>query len=195
LLAADVAHIAGLIAGGAHPSPAGHADVISTTTHKTLRGPRGALLMSSAAHAQALDRAVFPGLQGGPHEHTIAAIAVALHEAAQPDFAAYARAIVANAAALADALLERGFDLVSGGTDNHLLLIDLTNRGVGGRPAAVALERAGIVLNYNAVPFDPRKPLDPSGIRLGTPAVTTRGLGPDHMVQLARWIVEAIGAD
>ena len=195
VLAADVAHIAGLIAGGAHPSPVGHADVVSTTTHKTLRGPRGAMLMSSAAHAQALDRAVFPGLQGGPHENTIAAIAVALHEAAQPDFADYAHAIVANAAALADALLERGFDLVSGGTDNHLLLIDLTNRDVGGRPAAVALEQAGIVLNYNAVPFDPRKPLDPSGIRLGTPAITTRGLGPDHMVALARWIDEAIGAD
>jgi glycine hydroxymethyltransferase len=195
VLAADVAHIAGLIAGGAHPSPVGHADVVTTTTHKTLRGPRGAMLMSAAEHAQALDRAVFPGLQGGPHENTIAAIAVALHEAAQPDFADYAHAVVANAAALADALLERGFDLVSGGTDNHLLLIDLTNRDVGGRPAAEALERAGIVLNYNAVPFDPRKPLDPSGIRLGTPAVTTRGLGPDHMAELARWIDEAIGAD
>ena len=195
VLAADVAHIAGLIAGGAHPSPVGHADVVSTTTHKTLRGPRGAMLMSAAAHAQALDRAVFPGLQGGPHENTIAAIAVALHEAAQPDFADYAHAIVANAAALADALLERGFDLVSGGTDNHLLLIDLTNRSVGGRPAAVALEQAGIVLNYNAVPFDPRKPLDPSGIRLGTPAITTRGLGRTTWSTLARWIDEAIGAD
>ena len=194
VLAADVAHIAGLIAGGAHPSPVGHADVVSTTTHKTLRGPRGAMLMSAAEHAPALDRAVFPGLQGGPHENTIAAIAVALHEAAQPGFSDYAHAIVANAAALADALLERGFDLVSGGTDNHLLLVDLTNRGIGGRPAAEALERAGLVLNYNAVPFDPRKPLDPSGIRLGTPAVTTRGLGTDHMRTLARWIDEAIGA-
>ena len=150
--------------------------------------------MSPAGHAQAIDRAVFPGLQGGPHDHTIAAIAVALHEAAQPSFATYARAVVDNAKALAEALLERGFDLVSGGTDNHLLLVDLTGRGIGGRPAAEALERAGIVLNYNAVPFDPRKPLDPSGIRLGTPAVTTRGLGPAHMRELARWIDEGIAA-
>jgi glycine hydroxymethyltransferase len=193
-LAADVAHVAGLIAGGAHPSPVGHADVIATTTHKTLRGPRGAMLMSPAAHAQAIDRAVFPGLQGGPHDHTTAAIAVALHEAAQPSFATYARAVIANARALADALLERGFDLVSGGTDNHLLLVDLTGKAIGGRPAAEALERAGIVLNYNTVPFDPRKPLDPSGIRLGTPAVTTRGLGPDQMRELAGWIDEGIDA-
>ena len=198
LLAADVAHIAGLIAGGAHPSPVGHADVIATTTHKTLRGPRGAMLMTGAEHAQAIDRAVFPGLQGGPHDHTTAAIAVALHEAAQPEFATYASAIVANAVALAEALLERGFDLVSGGTDNHLLLVDLTSKDIGGRPAAEALERAGIVCNYNAVPFDTRKPMDPSGIRLGTPAVTTRGLGPEHMQDLARWIdegVEAAGRD
>jgi glycine hydroxymethyltransferase len=194
VLAADVAHIAGLIAGGAHPSPVGHADVIATTTHKTLRGPRGAMLMTSAEHAQAIDRAVFPGLQGGPHDHTTAAIAVALHEAAQPSFATYASAIVANAVALGEALLERGFDLVSGGTDNHLLLVDLTNKDVGGRPAAEALERAGIVCNYNAVPFDTRKPMDPSGIRLGTPAVTTRGLGTEHMRDLARWIDEGIEA-
>jgi glycine hydroxymethyltransferase len=194
LLAADVAHIAGLIAGGAHPSPVGHADVIATTTHKTLRGPRGAMLMTAAEHATAIDRAVFPGLQGGPHDHTTAAIAVALHEAAQPAFATYASAIVANAVALGEALLERGFDLVSGGTDNHLLLVDLTGKDVGGRPAAEALERAGIVCNYNAVPFDTRKPMDPSGIRLGTPAVTTRGLGTEHMQDLARWIDEGIEA-
>ena len=194
VLAADVAHIAGLIAGGAHPSPAGHVDVIATTTHKTLRGPRGAMLMTSAEHAQAIDRAVFPGLQGGPHDHTTAAIAVALHEAAQPAFAEYARAVVANARALADALLERGFDLVSGGTDTHLLLVDLTGKGVGGRPAAEGLERAGIVCNYNAIPFDTRKPMDPSGIRLGTPAVTTRGLDAGHMPDLARWIDEAVEA-
>jgi glycine hydroxymethyltransferase len=194
LLAADVAHIAGLIAGGAHPSPVGHADVIATTTHKTLRGPRGAMLMTGAEHAQAIDRAVFPGLQGGPHDHTTAAIAVALHEAAQPEFATYASAIVANAVALAEALLERGFDLVSGGTDNHLLLVDLTSKDIGGRPAAEALERAGIVCNYNAVPFDTRKPMDPSGIRLGTPAVTTRGLGTEHMQDLARWIDEGVEA-
>jgi glycine hydroxymethyltransferase len=194
VLAADVAHIAGLIAGDAHPSPAGHVDVIATTTHKTLRGPRGAMLMTGPDHAQAIDRAVFPGLQGGPHDHTTAAIAVALHEAAQPAFADYARAVVANARALADALLERGFDLVSGGTDNHLLLVDLTAKDVGGRPAAEALERAGIVCNYNAIPFDTRKPMDPSGIRLGTPAITTRGLDTAHMRDLARWIDEAVEA-
>ena len=194
VLAADVAHIAGLIAGGAHPSPVGHAAVVSTTTHKTLRGPRGALLLCDADRAAAVDRAVFPGLQGGPHDHTTAAIAVALHEAAQPEFAAYARAVVANAAALAAALAERGFELVSGGTDNHLLLVDLTGRGVGGRPAAEALERAGLVCNYNAVPFDPRPPLDPSGIRLGTPALTTRGLRPEHMPALAGWIDAGVEA-
>jgi glycine hydroxymethyltransferase len=194
VLAADVAHVAGLIAGGAHPSPVGHADVISTTTHKTLRGPRGAMLMCPAVHARAIDRAVFPGLQGGPHDHTTAAIAVALHEASQPGFPAYARAVVANAAALAGALGERGFELVTGGTDNHLLLIDLTNKGIGGRPAAEALEQAGIVCNYNTVPFDPRPPLDPSGIRLGTPAITTRGLRPEHMVEVARWIDDGVEA-
>ena len=194
VLAADIAHIAGLVAGGVHASPVGHADVVTTTTHKTLRGPRGAMLLSGAEHATALDRAVFPGLQGGPHDHTTAAIAVALHEAAQPGFAEYARAIVANAVALGSALSERGFDLVSGGTDNHLLLVDLTSKGVGGRPADEGLERAGLVANYNAVPFDPRPPMDPSGVRLGTPAVTTRGLGVEHMGEIARWIDEAVDA-
>ena len=194
VLAADIAHIAGLVAGGVHASPVGHADVVTTTTHKTLRGPRGAMLLSGAEHATALDRAVFPGLQGGPHDHTTAAIAVALHEAAQPGFAEYARAIVANAVALGSALSEHGFDLVSGGTDNHLLLVDLTSKGVGGRPAAEGLERAGLVANYNAVPFDPRPPMDPSGVRLGTPAVTTRGLGVEHMGEIARWIDEAVDA-
>ncbi|MGE5134104.1 MAG: serine hydroxymethyltransferase [Gemmatimonadota bacterium] len=194
ILVADIAHIAGLVAGGAHPSPVGYAPVISTTTHKTLRGPRGAMLMSTAEHASALDRAVFPGLQGGPHNHTTAAIAVALHEAAQPDFPVYARQIVANAKALAAALLERGFDLVSGGTDNHLILMDLTSRGIAGKPAAKALDRAGIELNYNTVPFDPRKPFDPSGLRLGTPAVTTRGLTEEHMPQVAAWMDEAVTA-
>jgi glycine hydroxymethyltransferase len=194
ILVADIAHIAGLIAGGAHPSPVGHAPVITTTTHKTLRGPRGAMIMSTGEHATAIDRAVFPGLQGGPHNHTTAAIAVALREAAQPEFAAYARQVVANARALAAALLERGFDLVSGGTDNHLILADLTSRGIGGKPAAKALDRAGIELNYNTVPFDPRKPFDPSGIRLGTPAITTRGLTEQHMPQIAAWMDEAITA-
>jgi len=194
ILVADIAHIAGLIAGGAHPSPVGHADVITTTTHKTLRGPRGAMIMSTEAHAKAIDKAVFPGLQGGPHNHTTAAIAVALHEAAQPEFTRYAAQVVANAKALAAALTERGFDLVSGGTDNHLILIDLTNKEIGGKPAAQGLDRAGIECNYNTVPFDPRKPFDPSGIRLGTPALTTRGLTEAHMPQVAAWIDAAIDA-
>ncbi|GLW95552.1 serine hydroxymethyltransferase [Actinokineospora globicatena] len=194
VLVADIAHIAGLVAGGAHPSPVGHAEIISTTTHKTLRGPRGAMLMSDAKHAKALDKAVFPGLQGGPHNHTTAAIAVALGEAAKPEFRTYAADIVANAKALAEALVERGFDLVSGGTDNHLILIDLTSKGVAGKPAAKVLDRAGIELNYNSVPFDPRKPFDPSGVRLGTSAITTRGLRVEHMPQLAQWIDRAIAA-
>jgi glycine hydroxymethyltransferase len=194
ILVADIAHIAGLIAGSAHASPVGHADVLSTTTHKTLRGPRGAMLMSTAEHASALDRAVFPGLQGGPHNHATAAIAVALREALQPDFAAYAQQTVANASALADALLGRGFDLVSGGTDNHLLLVDLTSKGVTGKVAAQALDRARITLNYNTVPFDPRKPFDPSGIRLGTPAVTTRGMTEAEMELIARWLDDGVDA-
>jgi glycine hydroxymethyltransferase len=194
VLVADIAHIAGLVAGGAHPSPIGHAQVVTTTTHKTLRGPRGAMILSDAEHAKAVDKAVFPGLQGGPHDHTTAAIAVALGEAQQPSFSEYAHAIVANAKALADALLAKGYDLVSGGTDNHLLLIDLTNKDVPGKPAAKALDRAGIELNYNTVPADPRKPFDPSGIRIGTPAITTRGLTPEHQVQVADWIDRTITA-
>jgi glycine hydroxymethyltransferase len=194
LLVADIAHIAGLIAGGAHPSPAGHAQVITTTTHKTLRGPRGAMVMSDAEHASALDKAVFPGLQGGPHNHTTAAIAVALKEAADPGFSGYAHQVVANAKALADALVERGYNLVSGGTDNHLILIDLTPQEIAGKPAAKALDRAGIEVNYNTVPFDPRKPFDPSGLRIGTPAITTRGLTQEHMPQVAAWMDEAITA-
>jgi glycine hydroxymethyltransferase len=194
LLVADIAHIAGLIAGGAHPSPVGHVPVITTTTHKTLRGPRGAMILTDAAHATAIDKAVFPGLQGGPHNHTTAGVAVALHEAAQPSFRTYAAQIVANAKALASALLERGYDLVSGGTDNHLILIDLTAKGVAGKPAAKALDRAGIELNFNTVPFDQRKPLDPSGLRIGTPAITTRGLREEHMPAIAAWMDEAISA-
>ena len=194
VLVADIAHIAGLIAGGAHPSPVGYADVITTTTHKTLRGPRGAMIMSIGEHAKAIDKAVFPGLQGGPHNHTTAGIAVALHEAAQPAFREYAHQIVANARALADALTERGFDLVSGGTDNHLILVDLANKGIAGKPAAQALDRAGIELNYNTVPYDPRKPFDPSGIRLGTPALTTRGLTVEQMPRVAAWMDDAITA-
>jgi len=194
VLVADIAHIAGLIAGGAHPSPVGHAHVITTTTHKTLRGPRGAMIMSDAAHASAINKAVFPGLQGGPHNHTTAGIAVALKEAAQPSFRAYAAQVVSNAAALAAALQARGYDLVSGGTDNHLLLVDLTSKGIGGKPAAKALDRAGIELNFNTVPYDQRRPFDPSGIRLGTPAITTRGLTEQHMPVLAGWIDDAITA-
>src|ERR1700678_2016972 len=194
LLVADIAHIAGLIAGGAHPSPVGSAQVITTTTHKTLRGPRGAMIMSDAEHASAVDRAVFPGLQGGPHNHTTAAIAVALREAARPDFRDYAHQVVKNAQALAGALLDRGYDLVSGGTDNHLILIDLTAKDIGGKPAAKALDRAGIETNYNTVPFDHRKPFDPSGLRIGTPAITTRGLREEHMTSIAAWMDEAITA-
>jgi glycine hydroxymethyltransferase len=194
ILVADIAHIAGLVAGGAHPSPVGYAPVITTTTHKTLRGPRGAMIMSTEEYAKALDRAVFPGLQGGPHNHTTAAIAVALREAAQPGFRRYAHQVVANAQALAGALTERGYSLVSGGTDNHLILVDLTPQQIAGKPAARALDRAGIEVNYNTVPFDPRKPFDPSGIRIGTPAITTRGLTEQHMGQLAAWIDGAVTA-
>ena len=194
LLVADIAHIAGLIAGGAHPSPVGHVPVITTTTHKTLRGPRGAMILTDAEHATAIDKAVFPGLQGGPHNHTTAGIAVALREAAQPSFRGYAAQVVANAKALATALTALGYDLVSGGTDNHLLLVDLTSKGIAGKPAAKALDKAGIELNFNSVPFDQRKPFDPSGIRLGTPAITTRGLRAEQMAPLAAWMDEAITA-
>ncbi|MFE6914524.1 serine hydroxymethyltransferase [Streptomyces rubiginosohelvolus] len=194
VLVADIAHIAGLIAGGAHPSPAGHADVVSTTTHKTLRGPRGAMLLSTAEHARAIDRAVFPGLQGGPHNQTTAAIAVALGEAATAGFCSYAHQVVANARALGEELAARGFDLVSGGTDNHLLLIDLTNKDVPGKTAAKALDRAGIVVNYNTVPYDPRKPFDPSGIRIGTPALTSRSVPASAMGTVATWITTAVDA-
>jgi glycine hydroxymethyltransferase len=194
ILVADIAHVAGLVVGGAHPSPVGHAQVISTTTHKTLRGPRGAMLLYDGEHAQALDRAVFPGLQGGPHDHIIAGIAVALHEAALPGFRDHAAQIVTNAKRLAQVLAERGFDLVSGGTDNHLLLIDLTGKGVEGKPAAQGLDRAGLVTNYNTVPYDPRKPFNPSGIRLGTPSVTSRGMGPAEMGLIGRWIDEGLQA-
>jgi glycine hydroxymethyltransferase len=192
ILVADIAHVAGLIAAGVHPSPVGTAEVISTTTHKTLRGPRGAMLLSEAEHGPALDRAVFPGLQGGPHNHTTAAIAVALAEASEPEFATYAQQTVANAKVLAQCLLERDFELVSGGTDNHLILIDLTNKGVTGKPVAKALDRARITTNYNTVPFDPRKPFDPSGIRIGTPAVTTRGMQEAEMERIAGWIDEVV---
>jgi len=192
ILAADIAHIAGLIAGGAHPSPVGLADVITSTTHKTFRGPRGGMIMCKKEHAKAIDKAVFPGLQGGPHNHTTAAIAVAAHEAAQPAFKTYAHKIVENAKALAAGLSELGYSLVTGGTDNHLILIDLTNKNIPGKIAAKALDRAGLVANYNTVPFDPRKPFDPSGLRLGTPSVTTRGMGVTEMKRIAGWMDQVI---
>jgi glycine hydroxymethyltransferase len=194
LLVADIAHIAGLVAGGAHPSPIAIADVVSTTTHKTLRGPRGGMLMCKAQHAKAIDRSVFPGLQGGPHNHTTAGIAVALREAKTDAFKTYAHQIVANAKALAAALVERGFSLVTGGTDNHLILADLTSKNVPGKIAAKALDAAGIELNYNTVPFDPRKPFDPSGIRLGTPSVTSRGMREPEMKQIAAWMDQVVAA-
>ncbi len=188
LFFADIAHIAGLIAGGAHPSPVCLADVVTTTTHKTLRGPRGGMIMASEEHAKAIDRAVFPGLQGGPHNHTTAAIAVALGEAQQASFKTYAAQIVTNAKAMATQLIEHGFELVSGGTDNHLILIDLTNKKLPGKVLAKALDKAGIVTNYNSVPYDTRKPFDPSGLRIGTPAVTTQGMGVAEMKQIADWM-------
>ena len=188
ILAADIAHIAGLVATGVHPSPIGIADVVTSTTHKTFRGPRGGMILCKKAHASAIDRAVFPGLQGGPHNHTTAGIAVAALEASQPAFVEYAKAVVENAKYLAQALVERGFGVTTGGTDNHLMLVDLTSKNIGGKPVAQALDRAGIVANYNAVPFDPRKPFDPSGLRIGTPAVTSRGMGKPEMAKLAEWI-------
>ena len=191
---ADISHIAGLIVAGVHPDPAPHADVVTTTTHKTLRGPRGAMILCREEHAKAIDKAVFPALQGGPHNHTTAAIGVALREADTEEFREYARQVVRNAKALAGELLERGFSLISGGTDNHLILIDLTNKGVFGKKAARVLDRAGIVCNYNTIPNDPRKPFSPSGIRIGTPAVTSRGMGEPEMRQIAAWMDEVIAA-
>jgi glycine hydroxymethyltransferase len=188
IFAADIAHIAGLVAAGVHPSPIGIADVVTSTTHKTFRGPRGGMIMCKKQHAAAIDRAVFPGLQGGPHNHVTAGIAVAALEAQQPVFKEYAKLVVDNAKALAEGLMKRGFKVVTDGTDNHLLLIDLTTKNVTGKVAAQALDRAGIVLNYNSVPFDTRKPFDPSGLRIGTPAVSSRGMGTDVMGKLAEWI-------
>jgi glycine hydroxymethyltransferase len=194
ILAADIAHISGLVCAGVHPSPVGIADVVTSTTHKTFRGPRGGMIFCKKEHAAAIDKAVFPGLQGGPHNHTTAGIAVAAREAMQPSFVEYAKGVVSNAATLAAALGERGFGVVTGGTDNHLMLIDVTNKGVTGKQAAQALDKAGIVLNYNAVPFDPRKPFDPSGVRIGTAAVTSRGMGRDVMAKIAEWIDRVVAA-
>ena len=193
---ADIAHLAGLVVAGAHPDPSPYADVITTTTHKTLRGPRGAMILCREELASAIDRAVFPALQGGPHNHTTAAIGVALKEAATPEFAAYGEQIVHNARALAAELRERGFDLVSGGTDNHLAVIDMTRKKVFGRKTARALDRAGIVANYNTIPYDPRRPFNPSGVRIGTPSVTSRGMREAEMERVAAWIDAVVaGAD
>ncbi len=192
LLFADISHTAGLIAGKALESPVPFADVVMTTTHKTLRGPRGAMIMCKEKYAKAIDRAIFPGLQGGPHEHAIAGKAIAFDEALKPEFQAYAKAVIANAKMLASELTAKGFDLVSGGTETHLLLVDLTNKGVTGKIAQQALDEVGITLNKNTVPNDPRSPFDPSGIRLGTPAVTTRGMGVEEMKLVADWISRTV---
>ncbi len=181
----DIAHIAGLVVAGIHQSPVPHADIVSSTTHKTLRGPRGGILLCKAEHAKCVDRAVFPGLQGGPHMHTMTAVAVAMAEADTPEFVAYARQIIKNARALAEKLLEYGFNLTSGGTDNHLILIDLRNKNIPGKRLAKALDRARIVTNYNSIPNDPAPPANPSGLRIGTPAMTTRGMKEEQAEQIA----------
>ncbi len=203
---ADISHISGLVVAGVHPSPVGIADVVMTTTHKTLRGPRGAMIMCNGNESTPIkrvertkenlptliDRAVFPGMQGGPHNHQTAAIAVALREAGTNEFKAYGQQIVKNSQALAKELTARGFELITGGTDNHLLLIDVTNMNLSGKEAEDALSAIGITVNKNTVPFDPKGPFDPSGIRLGTPAITSRGMTEEHMVQIAGWMEQAI---
>jgi glycine hydroxymethyltransferase len=184
----DIAHVAGLVVAGIHKSPVPYADIVSTTTHKTLRGPRGGMLLCKAELAEKVDRAVFPGLQGGPHMHTLTAIAVAMAEADTPEFVDYAKQIVKNAKALAEKLMEYGFNLMTGGTDNHLILIDLRSKGIRGKKLAKALDRARIVSNYNTVPGDPAPPADPSGLRMGTPAITTRGMKEEECRQIAGFI-------
>ncbi len=189
---ADIAHIAGLVACGLHPSPVPHAQFVTTTTHKTLRGPRGGVVMCKEEYAKSLDRIVFPGGQGGPLMHIIAAKAVAFKEALMPEFKAYQRQIIANAQTLASELKMRGFRLVSGGTDNHLMLVDLRNKGLTGKEAEEALDRAGITVNKNTIPFDPQKPFIASGIRIGTPALTTRGMKEEEMKAIAEFINDAL---
>lgn len=184
----DIAHISGLVVAGIHPSPVPHADIVSTTTHKTLRGPRGGMLLCKQEHADKVDKAVFPGLQGGPHMHTLTAIAVALAEADTPEFVEYAKQVVKNAKRLAEKLLEYGFNLSSGGTDNHLILIDLRSKNILGKKLAKALDRASIVSNYNTIPNDPASPFNPSGLRIGTPSVTTRGMKEEQMDLIAEFI-------
>jgi len=189
----DMAHLAGLVAAGVHPSPVPHADIVSTTTHKTLRGPRGGLVLSRAAYAKELDRLTFPGLQGGPLVHTIAAKAVCLKEAMEPSFREYQKQVVANAKAMAGSVAKQGFRIVTGGTDNHLFLVELHSRGLTGSDAEKALDRAGITVNKNAIPFDPLPPMKAGGIRLGSPSVTTRGMHEAEMEQIGKWIAEVLG--
>jgi glycine hydroxymethyltransferase len=193
-LLVDMAHYAGLVAAGIHNSPVPVADFVTSTTHKTLRGPRGGIAMCRAEHAKDLDRSVFPGTQGGPLMHVIAGKAVAFAEALRPDFKAYAQQVVDNARVLAEAVAAGGVKLVSGGTDNHLMLVDVTPLGLGGKLAEEALDRCGITCNKNMIPYDERKPVDPSGIRLGTPALTTRGMGADEMRRVADWILRVLKA-
>jgi len=188
----DMAHFAGLVAGGVHPSPVPHCDVVTTTTHKTLRGPRAGLILSKPEHAAAIDKVVFPGMQGGPLVHIIAAKAVCFQEALQPNFKDYARQIVANAKVLAHTLSDEGFRVVSGGTDTHLMLVDVFAKGMLGSEAENALHDAGITVNKNAIPFDTNPPMKPSGIRIGTPALTTRGMKEPEMRQIGKWIAEAL---
>lgn len=187
-LVSDIAHIAGLVVAGIHKSPVPYADIVSTTTHKTLRGPRGGMLLCKEEHAKNVDKAVFPGLQGGPHMHTLTAIAVAMAEADTPEFVAYAKQVVKNAKALAEKLMEYGFKLVTDGTDNHLILIDLRNKNIPGKKLAKALDRARIVTNYNTIPGDPAPPMNPNGVRIGTPAITTRGMKEPEAKQVAAFI-------
>jgi len=184
----DIAHISGLVVGGYHNSPVPHADIVATTTHKTLRGPRGGMLLCTEELAKAIDKSVFPGLQGGPHMHTMTAIAVALAEADTPEFKAYAKQVIDNAKAMAERLMEHGFKLVTGGTDNHLILLDLRNKNVSGKKVAKALDHAGIVTNANSIPNDPAPPFKPSGVRIGTPAITTRGMKQEQARQIADFI-------
>jgi glycine hydroxymethyltransferase len=193
-LVADIAHISGLVAAGVHPTPVGHADVVTSTTHKTLRGPRGGLILCTEEHQKAIDRAVFPACQGGPHLHAIAALAVALSEASRPDFKTYARQVVENAKTMSEAFKSKGYRIVSGGTDNHLLLVDMTPKEIGGKAAAIAMEKAGIVANANSIPYDTRGPFDPSGVRIGTAAITTRGMDADDTRRIVDWIDDAINA-
>jgi glycine hydroxymethyltransferase len=188
----DMAHIAGLVAAEIHPSPVPHADFVSTTTHKTLRGPRGGLVLCREKYAKDLDRIVFPGTQGGPLEHVIAAKAVCLREAMQPEFRGYQKQVIANARALAGGLAKAGFRIVTGGTDTHLFLVDLHSRGMTGRDAELSLERAGMTVNKNAIPFDPLPPLKAGGIRVGSPAVTTRGMREPEMERIAAWMAEVM---